>query len=65
MIAEKTAGPYKVSIYCFEGDAIVGHPSDFTEQDNLADGTTGTFTVNLHGSSCASYVAEVSGYYNW
>lgn len=57
-------GPFGVSIYCFEGDNIVSQHMGFTEQDSLADGASGTFTVSLYGSTCPSYAIGVSGYFS-
>lgn len=61
---ESTDGPYSVSVYCFDGDNIIGQLSGFTEQDTLADGATGTFTVSLYGDSCTNYAVGVGGYYS-
>lgn len=61
---EKTSGPYGVDIYCFDGDAIIGQLQGFTEQDELAPGAAGTFTVSLYGDSCPTYAVGVSGYYD-
>lgn len=57
-------GPFSVSIYCFEGDSIVSQTTGFTEQDSLAEGATGTFTVSLYGDTCPTYAVGVSGYFN-
>ncbi|MFJ2535740.1 hypothetical protein [Microbacterium maritypicum] len=59
-----TTGPYGVNIFCFEGDVIVSQHQGFTEQQELADGATGTFTVDLFGASCDSYAVGVGGYFS-
>lgn len=59
-----TDGPFSVSIYCFEGDNIVGSTSSFTEQDGpIDDGGTVTFTVRLHEDVCETYAVGVGGYF--
>lgn len=58
-------GPYSVAIYCFNGNKIVSYTSDFAEPDgDLEDGGKVTFTADLYGDKCASYVVGIGGYFS-
>ena len=59
-----TTGPYSVSVYCFDGDTIVGHTTGFTEQDTIAVDAAGTFTVSLYDVECSTFAVGVSGYFD-
>ncbi|WP_425839887.1 hypothetical protein [Microbacterium sp. PA5] len=61
---ESTTGPYSVSVYCFDGDTLVGHTTGFTEQDTIAVDATGTFTVSLYDMKCSTFAVGVSGYFD-
>lgn len=59
------AGPYSVAIYCLDGNEIVNYNSDYAEPvGDLEDGETVTFTSDLCGGKCASYVVGVDGYFS-
>lgn len=60
-----TDGPYSVGIYCFAGGDLLRYTSSFTEQDGpIEDGGTATFTADLYGNKCKSFVVGVSGYFS-
>lgn len=57
-------GPYSVDLYCFDGNEIGDHTSDFTEEDGdiEPDGVV-HFTVTLY-DPCETYAVGVSGYFS-
>ncbi|MCT9002346.1 hypothetical protein [Microbacterium memoriense] len=60
----ETTGPYSVEVYCFEGDTLLSSMITFAEQtDEIPDGGTVTFSANLFGDSCPTFVLGVSGYF--
>lgn len=61
----ETTGPYSVEVYCFEGDTLLSSMITFAEQtDEIPDGGTVTFSANLFGDSCPTFVLGVSGYFS-
>ena len=58
-------GPYGVKVYCFDGDDLLSDVGTYAEQDgDLVDGGTVSFTVDLYGEPCPTYLLGVSGYFN-
>lgn len=58
------AGPYSVDIYCFNGNAITDQLMDFTsESGDIAPGATVSFSTDLFGRSCGTYLVGVSGFF--
>ena len=61
----ETTGPYSVEVYCFEGDALLSSMITFAEQtDEVPDGGAVTFSANLFGDPCPTFVVGVSGYFS-
>lgn len=59
------SGPYSVDTYCFDGDNLLSSTRTFAEQSgDLPDGGTASFTANLYGDLCPTYLVGVSGYFN-
>jgi hypothetical protein len=57
-------GPYKVDIFCFNGPHFAFVRSAFTNENNdLQPGGAVSFTVNLDGAACPTFLAGISGYY--
>lgn len=58
-------GPYRVDVYCFDGNDVLSTTRTYAEQSgDLQDGATATFTVDLRGEPCPTYLLGVSGYFN-
>lgn len=61
----KVTGPYSVDVYCFDGDDLTSSTGTFTEQSgDLEDGGTVSFTADLYGEQCPTYLVGVSGWFN-
>lgn len=61
----KVTGPYSVNVYCFDGNDLTSSTRSFTEQGgDLEDGGTVSFTADLHGEQCPTYLVGVSGWFN-
>jgi hypothetical protein len=62
---KSVAGPFSVSVYCFQGDKLLGQHGGFAEQDGpIAAGGQVTFTVDLSGSAvCPTFAVGVDGYF--
>ncbi len=59
----KTAGPFSVAVYCFDGDKLVDQTTGFSDQDAAAPGAAVSFSVPLYGTQCPSFVVGVGGYF--
>ena len=58
-------GPYSVGVYCFDGDNLISHFTEFAEQDGeIADGGAVTFSAPLYGAGCPSFTLGVGGYFS-
>lgn len=58
-------GPFKVQAYCFDGESLSEHVSDYATPDGeLAPGGQAAFTIGLHDEACDSFVLGVSGYFD-
>jgi hypothetical protein len=58
------AGPYEAQIFCFEGDNLASHMMTFaSQQDPIEGGDTVTFSNDLLGYSCDSFVVGVTGFF--
>ena len=56
-------GPISVKVLCFTADGTLIGPSDgYAEQSELADGATGSFSIDLYGDECPVGLAAASGY---
>lgn len=56
-------GPISVAVLCFAPDGTtLGSQNAYTEQSDLAEGATGTFSVDLYGDECPIGLAAASGY---
>lgn len=61
----RITGPYSVNVYCFDGNDLTSSARSFTEQSgDLEDGGTVSFTADLHGEQCPTYLVGVSGWFN-
>ncbi|WP_111721528.1 hypothetical protein [Homoserinimonas sp. OAct 916] len=61
----ESAAPYSVSVYCFDGDNLLSQFRTYTEQDGpIKDGGSVTFTADLYGQECPSFVVGVGGYFS-
>lgn len=61
---ESVEGPFAVSVYCFDGDQLLGKHGAFAEQDGPAapDGQV-TFSASLYGADCPTFTVGVGGYF--
>ncbi|MDT7719623.1 MAG: hypothetical protein QOE94_634 [Mycobacterium sp.] len=58
------AGPFAVSVYCFDGNNLLSHHGAFTQQDGpTATGGQVTFTDALYGATCPTFAVGVAGYF--
>lgn len=58
-------GPFSVSVYCFNGDKLLGTYGAFAKPDGPANpGAEVTFSVPLYGASCPTSTVGVSGYFS-
>lgn len=56
-------GPISVDVLCFAADGTtIGPRGGYAEQDDLADGANGSFSISLHGNECPIGLAAASGY---
>lgn len=56
-------GPISVDVLCFAADGTtIGPRGGYAEQSELADGATGSFSINLLGRECPIGLAAASGY---
>ena len=56
-------GPIGVDVLCFAADGTtIGPKGGYTEQSDLADGATGSFSISLYGRECPIGLAAASGY---
>jgi len=61
----EVTGPYSVQIFCFDGDALIGHSLSFAEQDgDLEPDHTATFSVSLYDDPCPTFAVGVDGYFS-
>lgn len=58
------SGPIGVDAICFEssGNTIVSTQGSYAEQDDLAPGATGSFSIDLFGDPCPRGLISASGY---
>lgn len=55
--------PYDVSVYCFDADTLLSATLGHADQNNdIVQGAKATFSVDLGGASCPTYVVGVSGW---
>lgn len=58
------SGPFGVYAYCFDGNNLLSLVQSYaTETDELAAGAQATFSIDLYGRTCDSFVLGVSGYF--
>ena len=58
-------GPYSVWVYCFKGDKIQAQHLTFaTETGRVAPGDKVTFSVDLYGDKCPTFIVGVGGYFS-
>jgi hypothetical protein len=56
-------GPISADVLCFAADGTtIGPKGGFAEQSDLADGATGSFSIDLYGNKCPIGLAAASGY---
>jgi hypothetical protein len=56
-------GPISADVLCFATDGTtIGPKGGFAEQSDLADGATGSFSIDLYGNKCPIGLAAASGY---
>lgn len=62
---ESVEGPFSVSVYCFEGDKLLGEHGAYAEQNGpaAADAQV-TFSASLYGSQCPTFAVGVGGYFS-
>jgi hypothetical protein len=61
----RVAGPFAVSAYCFDADALLAQHGSFAQQTGpLTAGGQATFTDALYGAKCPSFVVGVSGFFD-
>lgn len=60
----KVEGPFSTSVYCFEGDRLLGTHRGFAEPGDVAkpDGDV-TFSVTLYNANCPTFTVGVSGFF--
>ena len=59
----QVSGPFRVNIYCFDGDNLLSQDSTFTDQSGqIAPGGVVTFSNELYGQDCQSFTVGVSGF---
>ncbi len=57
-------GPYSVDVYCFGAGKLLSEYGAFADQDSdVEPNGTVSFTANLYGASCPTFVVGVSGYF--
>jgi hypothetical protein len=58
------SGPIGVDAICLDvaTTAILSTPNDFADQDELAAGATGSFSIDMFGDSCPRGLISASGY---
>ncbi|GAB6857476.1 hypothetical protein [Microbacterium xylanilyticum] len=57
--------PFGVYAYCFEGDTLSSYVDGFAKPDAvLSPGGEVTFSIDLYGRKCDSFVLGVSGYFS-
>lgn len=56
-------GPLGVDALCFAPDGTISGGS-YAEQDDLAVGATGSFSIDLYGDTCDAGLVAASGYNN-
>jgi hypothetical protein len=58
-------GPYSVTAYCFDarGTLVATHGAFAEPDSDLASNGTVSFTVDLYGEQCPSYLVGSSGYF--
>lgn len=62
---ESVEGPFAVSVYCFDGDKVLGKQGAFAEQDGpVATNEQVTFTASLNGANCPTFTVGVDGYFS-
>jgi hypothetical protein len=61
----KQTGPYSVTAYCFDtrGTLVATHGAFAEPDSDLAPNGTVSFTVDLYGEQCPSYLVGSSGYF--
>ncbi|QAV69912.1 hypothetical protein ESZ53_05370 [Salinibacterium sp. UTAS2018] len=61
----ETTSPYRITVYCFDGDNLVSQFTDFAkEKGDIAEGGTVTFSTRHKSGVCPSFVVGVSGYFS-
>ena len=55
-------GPIGVTIYCFDGDALVGNTQGFAEENAVEPGGSANFTITIY-DPCKTFVMSVAGHY--
>jgi len=59
----EVTGPISVQVLCFAADGTtIGSHGGYAEQDDLASGATGSFSISLYGDECPIGLAAASGY---
>ncbi|NYG97922.1 hypothetical protein FJ656_19165 [Schumannella luteola] len=57
-------GPYSVEVYCLNGNDLAKQIGTFaTEDGDIEAGDSVSFSVDLYGGTCDSFVLGVSGYF--
>lgn len=60
---EEVNGPIGAAVLCFDaGGAVIDYTDGFLEQDDLAAGATGSFSINLFDRPCPNGLVSASGY---
>jgi hypothetical protein len=62
----KVTGPYSVHVYCFSSIGILlGEHGDYANEDSdLAPGAKISFTADLYGAKCPTFLVGSSAYYD-
>jgi len=63
--AEEIGGPISIDVLCMDGNGQLlsgGTASGFADQDELAPGQSGTFSVDPSSGPCDQYLLAASGY---
>jgi hypothetical protein len=63
---KQVQGPYSVNAYCFDAAGhLLSTQGSFADQSgDLAPNASASFTLNLYGTSCPSYLVGITGFFS-
>ena len=57
------SGPIGAAVLCFDaGGSVIDYTDGYLEQNDLAPGATGSFSIALFGKPCPNGLVAASGY---